>query len=162
MASFENHLQQAKTNLVFLKEINDKSKYFDWQVTVCFYAAVHLVNAHLAKCANLHYKTHQETKLAINPHNPLAVCKIEEDVFDKYSSLEKLSRRARYLCNDAGQTDDQITYLTSEKRVSRAISRLNNVMAYFNKTHKTSFDKIVLNCPRVKAELPKTLEFFTA
>ena len=162
MASFENHLQQAKNNLLFLKEINDKSKYFDWQVTACFYTAVHLVNAHLAKCADLHYKTHEETKLAINPDNKLSLCKIEEEVFDKYVSLEKLSRRARYLCNDNSEHDKVNSYLTYEKHVSKAISRLNSFMNYFNKKYGTTFDVLKINCPKVKAELPKTLEYFSA
>lgn len=161
MATFEQHLQQAKNNLIFLKEINDKSKFFDWQVTTCFYTAVHLINAHLAKCADLHYKTHEETKIAINPDNPLSMCKIEEGVFDKYVSLEKLSRRARYLCNDTGAPDDHRPFLTFEKHVSTAMSRLNTIMTYFNTTYGTAFTPIPITCPKVKAELPKTLAFFT-
>lgn len=153
MASFDNHLQQAKNNLIFLKDINDKSKYFDWQVTACFYTAVHLIDAHLAKCADLHYRTHEETKLAINPDNKLTLCKIEEQVYDIYVSLEKLSRRARYLCNENGQHEKVKPFLTYEKHVSRAISRLNSIMEYFNKTYGTQFEKIQIDCP-------KTLQYF--
>lgn len=160
MASFDNHVQQAKSNLLFLKDINDRSKYFDWQVTACFYTSVHLINAHIAKCANLHYKTHQETKQAINPDNLLSICKIEELVFDTYVSLEKLSRRARYLCNDVMPQDDTRPFLTYERHVSKAINRLNTIMTFFNKTYGTSFEKINITCPKVKAELSKTLEFF--
>lgn len=82
--------------------------YFDWQVTACFYTSVHLINAHLAKSANLHYKTHQETKQAINPNNPLSIRKIEENVFELYESLKKLSRRSGYLCNEASNHDDNL------------------------------------------------------
>src|ERR1700745_243676 len=118
MASFENHVRQAKSNLSFLKEVNKSSKFFDWQVTTCFYTAVHLVNAHLAKCADLHYRTHQETKQALNPHSPLSTCKIDEDIFNIYVSLEKLSRRSRYLCNEE-VGDDKKEFLTGEKHLTR-------------------------------------------
>lgn len=159
MASFDEHLAQAKRNLDFLYEINGKSKYFDWQVTVCFYVGVHLVNAHLARVANLHYRTHEETKNAINPQNKLSTCAFDQEAYEFYISLEKLSRRARYLCNDGNVPDTARAYLTFEKHVSKAIKRLNLIMVYFNKIYGTNFDKIALTCPLVKAELP-SLEFF--
>jgi hypothetical protein len=165
MASFDQHLSQAKNNLLFLKEISDKSKFFDWQVTTCFYSAVHLINAHLAQCADLHYRTHKETKHAISPDNPLAPCKFTEEAHDNYVSLEKLSRRSRYLCNErnlSSEEDAKKSFLTDYKHVVKAIVRLNKVMTYFNSIHGTSFEPISISCPRIKAELPSTLVYFKA
>lgn len=161
MASFEDHVAQANCNLVFLKEINNKSKFFDWQVTACFYIAVHLVNAHLAQKANLHYKSHTETKSAINPDNNMSIAPFSEIAFDSYISLEKLSRRSRYLCNDKqGQDDNTKSFLTYEKHVGKAIKRLDVVMDYFSKTHSVTFEKVAITCPNLKAELAE-LNFFT-
>lgn len=164
MASFDQHLTQAKSNLSFLKDISDRSKYFDWQVTSCFYVAVHLINAHLAKCADLHYKTHKETKMAISPDNSLSTCKFTEEIFDTYVSLEKLSRRSRYLCNDNPSRNENpgLSFLTNEKHVSRAMSRLSKIMVYFNSIHQSTFEKTSITCPKVKAELPKSLQYFVA
>jgi hypothetical protein len=160
MASFDQHLLQAKNNLLFLKEINNKSNFFDWQVTTCFYVAVHLVNAHLAKCHNIHYSSHKITKQAMNPHNTLAPCKIDIDVFDTYCSLEKLSRRSRYLCNDSLAHEPNRAFLTYEKHVKRAISRLNVIMMYFNKVYGTTFEKVEITCPKIKAEMKNSIEYF--
>jgi hypothetical protein len=162
MASFDQHLAQAKNNLLFLKEINDKSKFYDWQVTTCFYVAVHLVNAHLAMLADLHYRTHKETKHAISPDNNTSTCKFTEDAHDKYVSLEKLSRRSRYLCNHepTGAVDDKKGFTTDLKHLQRSIVRLNSLMVYFKSIHGSEFDSIVITCPRLKAEIPSTLDYF--
>jgi hypothetical protein len=48
VALFEENIAQAKSNLNFLETVNQKiGNYYDWQVTICFYTAGHLVNAHL-------------------------------------------------------------------------------------------------------------------
>ena len=82
MASFDDHISQAKGNLTFLTGVNlNFNSNWDWQVTICFYVAVHLMNGHLAKKANLHYRTHNDVKNGINPHNPTAVYKVPEDIY---------------------------------------------------------------------------------
>ena len=83
MAAQADHFTQAQRNLQFLGSINNhQNEYTDWQVTVCFYTALHLVNAHLATFV-LHYRTHEEIKNAIVPLNLLSVAKLPEDVFAK-------------------------------------------------------------------------------
>lgn len=159
MASFEEHVSQAKSNLIFLNEINNHSKFYDWQVTACFYVAVHLVNAHIAKTGGLHYKTHKEVKAVINHHNAISICKVDESTFTKYVSLEKLSRRSRYLCNE-NQNNLEKGFLTYDRHVSIAIKRLNEIMEYFGKKYSITFDNVKIKCPRVKAELSKPLKFF--
>lgn len=162
MASFEDHIDQTSRNLKFFQEINTKSDFFDWQVTVLYYSAIHLMNAHIAKVGNLHYQSHSELKKALNPHYSLSIGKIPEQIFDDYISLEKLSRRARYLSNEKtnGQ-DGSKTFLTFEKHVSKAIQKLNSILLHFCSIYPSlKFETTQLNCPKVKRELKKSLEYF--
>lgn len=161
MASFDNHIKQAKSNLSLFKLVCDSSKHLDWQVTSCYYVAVHLVNAHIAKTANLHYKTHSEVKQAINPNNHITICALDEDIFDLYQSLEKLSRMARYLCDESGDNHDTHSFITKEKHVIKALTRLNKIIAYFISLYpELEFDIVHIRCPRIKAAIPSTLEYF--
>jgi hypothetical protein len=159
MASFESHLQQANTNLLFFKQ-NQGTTFYDWQVTICFYVSVHIVNSHLAKMANLHYNTHEQTKLSLNPSSEFSICKIDTLIYDKYILLEKLSRRSRYLCNDINPSNNEIAFITTSKHLSKAVKHLNDIIVYFASKHEFKIQKIEITCPRLKAELPATLEYF--
>jgi uncharacterized protein (UPF0332 family) len=100
LASFENHISQAKRNLQFLQEINQNiENYIDWQVTVCFYSALHLVNAHLSQYG-LQYRRHSDVKHALNPKVQASPSKLPENEYVAYVTLQMLSRRSRYLEND--------------------------------------------------------------
>ena len=70
MANFADHIAQAQKNLQFLQEISGKlsTQYWDWNVTVCYYVAVHLVNSHIASTTNQHYRKHEEVSKALNPN----------------------------------------------------------------------------------------------
>jgi hypothetical protein len=66
MAGFSAHVDQAIHNCKTLKSINQNvPDSWDWQVTTAFYTAVHLVNGHMAKIANHHYKSHVSVKQAL-------------------------------------------------------------------------------------------------
>ena len=71
---------------------------FDWQVTICFYTAVHLINCHLANFG-LQYRKHKDVKDALNPYT-ISPAKLPEDEYSAYISLQSLSRRSRYLVNE--------------------------------------------------------------
>ncbi len=147
MATFEEHINQARWNLTFLGETNLKSQhYWDWQVTICFYVAVHLVNAHLAKCANLHYRTHEDVKNAINPHNPLSICKVDIGIYLSYAKIEGLSRRARYLCHDDSKNFSQESHFTHDKHFAKAIRKLDTIISYFAKRYQVNFTPISIAC----------------
>jgi hypothetical protein len=151
LASFENHLKQAKSNINFLLHINQTSQNFwDWQVTTCFYIAVHTVNAHIAKVANLHYQTHEAVKHAINPHSVLSLCKIDENIYLDYAKLEGLSRRSRYLCNESTKQDPDMAHITFDRHLAKAIKLLDRLLVYFNSKYALELDKIVLNCVDLK------------
>ena len=138
MASFDDHISQAKGNLTFLTGVNlNFNSNWDWQVTICFYVAVHLMNGHLAKKANLHYRTHNDVKNGINPHNPTAVYKVPEDIYLAYCKLEGLSRRARYLCHEEATagTEGQ-THVTHDKHFAKAVKNLDKILVYFKDQYR--------------------------
>ncbi len=158
MASFENHIDQAKKNLDFLKETNSRnSHHWDWQVTVCFYVAVHLANAHLAKAAGLHYRTHEATKNSLSPYNPLSVCSLPEDIYLSYAKLEGLSRRARYLCNDDLSNKDSAAFFTYDKHFAKAIRNLDKVLFYFNNLYSLNFPIIEIICQELSPKHQLTI-----
>ena len=152
MASFDEHINQATRNLLFLTETNLKNQSFwDWQVTVSFYVAVHLVNAHLAAVGNLHYRTHEDVKNAINPHNPLALCQIREEIYLCYAKLEGLSRRARYLCNDNLKDASIAVHFTYDRHFAKAIKNLDKLLEYFTAVYGFSFPKPKVTCADLSA-----------
>ena len=155
MASFEAHVDQAKKNLDFLFDNNSNgSLHWDWQVTTCFYVAVHVANAHLAKVANLHYRTHEAVKIALSP-NPLSLTQLPEDVYLSYAKLEGLSRRARYLChNEPDKRDDSIAFFTHEKHFAKAIKNLDKFLTYFSKMYGIDFGKIKIRCGYLDKKSP--------
>lgn len=101
MPSFEEHIIQVNRNLNFLTNINNNvTDCCDWQITVCFYTALHIINAHLSKF-DLQYRKHSDVNHAINPYT-ISPGRIPEDVYISYMSLQSLSRRSRYLVNEKG------------------------------------------------------------
>lgn len=151
MPQFNDHIRQADRNLRFLKEINNSiSDCMDWQVTVCFYIAVHYVNAHLAQ-VGLQYRKHKDVNDAISPYNRASVTKVPEDVFVAYMKLQKLSRRSRYLVN---QEDNQLhstqAALTYYKHLLKAIRNLDVVSAYFCGHYKLYPTPVPIKCEGLK------------
>ena len=112
---------------------------------MAFYAAVHLVNAHLAQTANLHYRTHKDVKLSL--YNPMSPGKIPDSIYLAYAKLEMLSRRARYLCNDENRPGDESkAFLTFDKHLKRAVIHLDTLLNYMASKHGKTFPKIPLDC----------------
>lgn len=158
MASFDIHVEQAKSNLKFLLQINQsKDVYWDWHVTTCFYVAVHAVNAHLAKLANLHYRTHEDVKNALNPYT-LSPCKLPESIYLDYVKLEGLSRRSRYLCSEDKGNNSSSPFITYDKHFAKAVKCLDRLLVHFNTEYSTKFGGYDISC----VDLQKTpLSLFT-
>ncbi|PUZ23901.1 hypothetical protein GA0116948_10821 [Chitinophaga costaii] len=144
----EDHLYQAKRNIQFLEKINrldGPDEHMDWQVTACFYVAVHLVNAHLAGYG-MQYRKHVDVGYALNPYN-------KEDTalpFKEYTAYEKLqglSRRSRYLVpeNAAGSLDAAACYCV-EGHLAKAFRYLNVLMVYFNQKNKFKLKPVKVKC----------------
>lgn len=146
MPDFDSHLNQSKHNLKFFKEINDCAvPCLDWQVTVVFYAGVHLINAHLAKIG-LQYRTHIDVDAVISPYG-VSPAKVPERVYVAYNSLQILSRRSRYLVNKKGGNMDALNpALTYGKHLDRAIGNLDIIIEFFEETYEVKFEKTSLYC----------------
>lgn len=151
MATFSEHVSQARNNLSFLNSVNDKIvANWDWQVTICFYTAVHLVNAHIAKKANQHYRSHELVNNALNPFSPLSTTKFTEELYTSYIKLQNLSRRARYLCHDDPRNRDSKGFLTYDKHFSKSIIHLNNLLEFMSNEYSINFTSIEIECVELK------------
>jgi Rad3-related DNA helicase len=160
LASFDEHILQAKSNLKFLEETNSKCQSFwDWQVTTSFYIAVHIVNAHLAKIGNLHYRTHEDVKNAINPHRPMAIGKVDEAIYLCYVKLEGLSRRSRYLCHGSAENHETNGHLTFDKHFSKAIRKLDILLTHFNDRYDLALPATTVKSPELSSG--EDLNFFS-
>lgn len=153
MATFDDHIAQAKRNLKFFENINQKIEdCTDWQVTVCFYAALHLVNAHLSKFG-LQYRRHTDVSHALNPKVPTSLSKLPEDEYIAYVTLQMLSRRSRYLVNEKDkQTNSTNAFFTYEKHLAKAIRHLDKLVAYFQTKYGVEINKMSVICKEVKPD----------
>lgn len=120
---------------------------WDWQITVSFYCAVHLINAHLAASGNLHYRTHVQVKNAINPYNAGADCPVPPDVYLSYVKLENLSRRGRYLCHDDPDNHASSGHFTYDKHFAKALKHLDAILNHFKSSYSIHFPLLAVQCP---------------
>lgn len=95
MDKYDSHISQYNHNKNFLSFgiSNTRGPFYDWEITVNFYAVIHLIEAILYKeCQITDISTHEERQSYIN-ENP--------DVFTNsvrkaYFKLKSLARTARY------------------------------------------------------------------
>lgn len=148
MAKFDEHIAQANKNLQFLESIN-QSTFFDWQVTVCFYTAVHLINAHLS-LYNMQYRKHVDVKDALNPKNDESVatgCALPNNEYLAYTKLQSLSRRSRYLVNEKdGNLAAETAFLTYDIHLGKALRHLNTLINYFCKKYDFKILPLKIKC----------------
>lgn len=158
MARYEDHILQVNRNLHFLASINGVvSDCYDWQVTVCFYSALHLVNAHLSKYG-LQYRKHKDVNYAVNFENRTSPARLPEDQYLAYMALQSLSRRSRYLVNEKDrQGSDAIAHFTYDKHVVRSLRHLNRLLEYFEALYQTGVNPIAVVCDELK---PGELRYF--
>jgi hypothetical protein len=157
MALFEEHLKQAKSNLSFLERVNNNlDNYFDWLVTISFYSAVHLINAHVVKSTGHHYRTHEDIDNIISPYN-ISPGKLPESEYLSYKKLQALARRSRYLISDDYKKKEERAFFTYEKHFSKAIYHLDLVLQYINKQYKINFENFKLRSVDLKG---RKLKFF--
>lgn len=161
MALFEDHIAQAKHNLQFLGIVNRSTNdYPDWQVTICFYTALHLANAHLSK-HSLQYRQHKAVNYALNPFNSESKYRLPMPEYEAYMSLQRLSRRSRYLVNEKdGNVAREDSFLTYEKHVAKAFRNLDKLLVYFNNLYSLNLEKVELSCREInQSEGLKLLKF---
>lgn len=159
MASFQEHIDQAYKNIEFLCSINFHCRTnIDWQTTVSFYACVHLINAHVVRTVNQHYRTHAQIDRAINPFVvPPRASALPQHIYVTYGKLKNLSRRSRYLVNNDPRNTSPQAFHTEEKHFGKAIEYLNKIMNFMETTHGVSFNITDINCEYI---LQLNLKFF--
>lgn len=155
MGTFNEHIQQAKNNINFLSEISTNiQNCWDWQVTVCFYSALHLINSHIVKKTNSNYLTHSRVEGIINPFNQLSVARLDENTYTSYIKLFQLSRRSRYLLSEnfkkAGKIDVQNASMTYSKHLKKAVHHLEVIINFVKSEYQISFPKVNLKCIDLK------------
>jgi len=89
MPNEQSHLDLAKRNETFLQSINS-STFPDWVVTVAFYAALHYIDAFLARRGRIEVKGHGTREDSIKLYPELFSTAIW------YFQLKSASVRARY------------------------------------------------------------------
>jgi hypothetical protein len=153
LPSIDEHIAQAQKNFNFLAEVNKQiAQSVDWQVTVCFYTALHLVNSHLSR-HHMQYRKHFDVNHALNPDVAISVTKLPEDEYDAYIALQSLSRRSRYLVNQKdGNIGSEDAFFTYDKHLCKAVRHLNKLIVYFTEHYQFTFPKINFNCTGLKAE----------
>ncbi len=157
MPDFKTHLSQAEKNLIILQGVNNHiPDSWDWQVTIGFYAALHLANAHIAKTINAHYRSHSDMRNALNFEITINPSKFDEDAYIAYVRLQNLSRRARYLCSEDNQNQDyQKPYYISDKFFGKSLRLLSTVISYFEGKYGIKINPIQIKCDRLQHnELP--------
>jgi len=144
MASFQDHINQAIRNLEFFSAINvnpTTETYIDWQITLLYYVAVHLINAHLGMSANFHYRKHNEVKNALNPHTQFSPSRVCVEVYNAYQSISNLSRISRYLLNVNAENDEQASF-SKEKHLQKAAKQIDILNKYINDTYCISLPTV--------------------
>ena len=151
MASFEEHINQAKNNLAFLSKVNETSQsQWDWQVTISFYSALHLINAHIAITAEHHYRSHEAVNNAISPFNQTSIVKLTEELYTSYMKLQNLSRRARYLCHEDPSNKAVNAHPIYDKHFAKSIYHLDKIISFVSAKYDIKFDKLPLSCIEFK------------
>lgn len=147
MATFDEHINQAKKNLTFLTSVNHSiDNSWDWQVTVSFYVSVHLMNAHIAKKIDQHYRSHEDVNNALNPFVEVSLTKLDEDTYKSYIKLQGLARRARYLCHDNPKVRETTVCFTYDKHFSKAIKNLDKLVTFITSEYGVEFNATPIHC----------------
>lgn len=158
MPTFVQHEEQAVSNLNFLGEILGMStesglKYPDWCVTVCFYAAVHIIEAEIYQQFNAGMVVYffngrkiedtsirnsidmnKSLKMKLSPHFCRSLLVNQENGFNEslsngYRSLYEYSCKARYEC-----------YHKNHRNVMKAKKVLDQLVNFHKKNFSSALD----------------------
>ena len=152
MASFKEHIAHSNKNLQFLEAINGNlNDNWDWQVTVCFYTALHLMNAHIVQTTASNFLSHNKVETALSPYG-MSPAKLDETTFLSYSKLSQLSRRSRYLLKENYNPADDLQAASSTYSIhmKKAIYHLDTVISFMNKKYNCNISKTKIRCVDLK------------
>ena len=111
MPSKQEHLTQARRNREFADSV-DRARFPEWVTVGWFYCAVHLVDALLAQSLpeeRAHPTSHVRRVQALST---TSAWRASPTLGDRYTTLDSLSRRARYYCRP-----DSIAFTTERLEV---------------------------------------------
>jgi hypothetical protein len=153
MADFDSHKNQVKSNLNTLEIINEYNNLgWDWQVTIAFYSALHLINAHLAQSMDMHYRSHKDVNEAIDFGNTTSLGKLPREIYERYRALLNLSRRSRYLVNEDPNNRENRPFLTSDRHFGKAIRHLDIIIDYMKSRYQVDCPKRNLKCIELRQD----------
>jgi uncharacterized protein (UPF0332 family) len=128
MPKKEHHIAQANSNLEFLEKIWQFEHHDDWKVTVTFYSALHIINAHLAD-KGFDFRKHIDVDHAINFANTMSTARLPEKEYLAYKKLSVLSRISRYMVSSDSPSHSRV--LIKTKHVAKAQKNLKTIIAHF-------------------------------
>jgi hypothetical protein len=106
MPDQQKHLAQAQHNEELYHHLADATpRFIDWQITALFYAALHYVDAYLAKFA-IHPNSHEERSTWMGRESVL------KTIYAVYRDLQNRSRDARYEIYPMRAGDEHTLYTT--------------------------------------------------
>jgi len=100
MASEADHVAQAGHNEALAQELGNDLIYKDWLITVAFYAAIHYVEASLARGSGRHCDTDRLRPRRVSIHKwreDLVRSRCTQRCWRSYRALKNESMNARYL-----------------------------------------------------------------
>lgn len=123
MPSYTDHISQAKHNEGFGLFLKENLKYKDWLITVCFYTALHYVEAKFADSLSLHSENIPKIKKpatgkdenqynSIHTYRKKLVATYLKKIYVNYRKLEENSKIARYLNID--QSGIALSFFTDQ------------------------------------------------
>jgi hypothetical protein len=116
MPQQDDHIRQARHNAQFLSTFDlNATPYPDWAITVAFYTAVHLVEAHFAR-NNIHYTDHKRRNREVS--------RSLRQIGRNYITLYNQSRTARYNCQHVTPADAEQVLINDYEPVRAHLSAL--------------------------------------
>lgn len=103
MADAKTHEGQAKHNYAFLTHFQKGGAFRDWQITVAFYTALHIIDCGLEKASPGWRGRYVSAALESGWHaqRNKAVGAVFSDIYSNYRMLQEKSKAMRYLEADA-------------------------------------------------------------
>jgi hypothetical protein len=87
----ERHLARACSNFQFYEKLKSEQANLDWAVTVLFYSALHLVQAHFVEVANTGFDIPRD-----HPERDNLVARLIPAIYSHYRFLGSRSQWSRY------------------------------------------------------------------
>jgi HEPN domain-containing protein len=116
MSDEHEHRAQAKHNRQFAAFLLNQGSYTDWAVTACFYAALHLIDAVLAR-----FLSYNPTDYYQRESKMSRFTRIPQEVINAYHCLKDVSMDARYDCLRPAVEDIRTTYLPELDKIERFV-----------------------------------------